>query len=136
MMKWKYNANGVDSWEMALEALLRCRGNMVIPGTDEMSRKNRRLAADMPFWANGKFGRFDTPEAGGRLISDMIKKQCELVKQHVENPVFCTNLYGEIMELYEQGHLELTKDIIKVCADNGFGKMVTRRQMERQNDQR
>ena len=191
MMKWKYNENGIDGWEMALEALLRCGGNMVIPGTDEMSRRNRQLAADMglwithhhaeplgaemflraypgvapdfseheelfyrlwekavieqknnhvvwnlcfrgqgdmPFWANDKTGRFDMPEARGKLIGDVIKKQYQLVKKHVENPIFCTNLYGEIMELYEQGYLELAPDIIKVRADNGFGKMVTRRQ--------
>lgn len=191
MMKWKYNENGVNGWEMALEALLRCGGNIVIPGTDEMSRKNRQLAADMglwithhhaeplgaemflraypdvepdylkheelfyqlwedavieqkkyrvvwnlcfrgqgdmPFWANDKSGRFDTPQARGKLIGDVIRKQYQIVKRHVEDPVFCTNLYGEIMELYEQGYLELDTDIIKVRADNGFGKMVTRRQ--------
>ena len=31
------------------------------------------------------------------------------------------------MELYEQGAVELPKEVIKVRADNGFGKMVTRR---------
>ena len=191
MMQWKYNENGVDGWKIGLETLLRCGGNMVIPGTDEMSRRNRQLAADMglwithhhaeplgaemfvraypgvspdflqheelfyqlwekavieqkdnhlvwnlcfrgqgdmPFWAGDKTGRFDTPESRGRLIGDVIKKQYDLVKKHVENPVFCTNLYGEIMELYEQGYLDLPQDIIKVRADNGFGKMVTRRQ--------
>lgn len=191
MMQWKYNENDVDGWKIALETLLRCGGNTVIPGTDEMSRRNRRLAADMglwithhhaeplgaemfvrkypgaepdylqheelflrlweeaivgqkddhvvwnlcfrgqgdmPFWADDKTGRFDSQETRGRLIGDVIRKQYELVKKHVENPVFCTNLYGEIMELYEQGYLELPPDIIKVRADNGFGKMVTRRQ--------
>ena len=190
MMQWKYNENGVDGWKMALETVLRCGGNMVIPGTDEMSRKNRQLAADMglwithhhaeplgaemfvraypgvepdylqheelfhllweeaiagqkdkhvvwnlcfrgqgdmPFWADDKTGRFDSREARGRLIGEVIKKQCELVRKYVENPIFCTNLYGEIMELYEQGYLELEPDIIRVRADNGFGKMVTRR---------
>ena len=28
MLKWKYNENGIDGWKMALEALLRCGGNM------------------------------------------------------------------------------------------------------------
>ena len=37
MLKWKYNENGIDGWKMALEALLRCGGNMAIPGTDKMS---------------------------------------------------------------------------------------------------
>lgn len=190
MLKWKYNRNGVDGWKMALEALLRCGGNMAIPGTDKMSRKNRKMAADMglwithhhaeplgaemfvraypdkepnfmqnpdlfyrlwedavieqkdykvvwnlcfrgqgdvPFWANDTSGEFDTPEKQGQLISSLIRKQCDIVRKYVENPVFCTNLYGEIMELYEQGYIDLDEDIIKVRADNGFGKMVTRR---------
>lgn len=190
MLKWNYNRNGTDGWKMAFEALLRCGGNMAIPGTDKMSRKNRKMAADMglwithhhaeplgaemfvraypdkepnfmqhpdlfyklwedavieqkdykvvwnlcfrgqgdmPFWANDTSGEFDTPEKQGKLISRLIRKQCDIVRKYVENPVFCTNLYGEIMELYEQGYIDLDDDIIKVRADNGFGKMVTRR---------
>ncbi|WP_099470046.1 glycosyl hydrolase 115 family protein [Konateibacter massiliensis] len=190
MMKWKYNENGVDGWKMALEALLRCGGNMAIPGTDTMSRRNRAMAAEMglwithhhaeplgaemfvraypdtepnfmehpelfyklwedavleqkdckvvwnlcfrgqgdvPFWHTDTSGQFDTPQKQGRLISELIKKQCDIVKKHVASPVFCTNLYGEIMELYEQGYIDLDEDIIKVRADNGFGRMVTRR---------
>ena len=34
-------------WEMAFETLLRCRGNMVIPGTDRNSERYRGLAASM-----------------------------------------------------------------------------------------
>ena len=40
----------------------------------------------------------------------------------------CTNLYGEVMELYQKGCLTLPDDVIKIWADNGFGKMVSRRQ--------
>lgn len=190
MLKWKYNENGVDGWRMALEALLRCGGNIAIPGTDKMSRQNRQLAADyglwithhhaeplgaemfaraypdekpdylekpelfhqlweeavlaqkdykvvwnlcfrgqgdMPFWSNDTTGRFDTPDKRGEMISRIIRKQCDIVKKYVKNPVFCTNLYGEIMELYEQGYIELDVDVIKVRADNGYGRMVTRR---------
>lgn len=190
MLKWKYNENGIDGWKMALEALLRCGGNMAIPGTDKMSRKNRQLAADMglwithhhaeplgaemfvraypdekpnylehpelfhklwedaviaqkdckvvwnlcfrgqgdmPFWSTDTTGRFDTPAKRGQMISEVIRKQCDIVRKYVKNPVFCTNLYGEIMELYEQGYIELDTDVIKVRADNGYGRMVTRR---------
>lgn len=190
LLKWAYNKNGVDGWKMCFEALLRCGGNMTIPGTDKMSRKNRELASEMglwithhhaeplgaemfvraypdvepnfmehadlfyqlwenavieqkdckvvwnlcfrgqgdtPFWASDTSGQFDTPEKRGRLISDLIKKQCEIVRKHVGNPVFCTNLYGEIMELYKDGFIELDADIIKVRADNGYAKMVARR---------
>ena len=190
MLKWKYNENGIDGWKMALEALLRCGGNMAIPGTDKMSRKNRQMAADMglwithhhaeplgaemfvraypdeepnylehpqlfhklwedavleqkdykvvwnlcfrgqgdaPFWNSDTTGRFDTPAKRGQMISEVIRKQCDIVKKYVKNPIFCTNLYGEIMELYEQGYINLYENIIKVRADNGYGKMVTRR---------
>lgn len=190
MMKWAYNRNGVDGWKMCFEALLRCGGNMTIPGTDKMSRINRSLASEMglwithhhaeplgaemfvraypdvepnfmdhadlfyklwedavieqkdckvvwnlcfrgqgdkPFWSSDTTGQFDTPEKQGNLISELIKKQCEIVQKYVKNPVFCTNLYGEIMELYKEGYIELDPAIIKVRADNGFGRMVTRR---------
>lgn len=190
LLKWNYNADGVEGWKMCFEALLRCGGNMTIPGTDKESAKNRRLAAeyglwlthhhaeplgaelyaraypgespnymeyperfqklweeavaeqkdykvvwnlcfrgqgDAPFWSYDTTGQFDTPKKRGAMIASIIKKQCDLVRQHVERPVFCTNLYGEIMELYEQGHIQIEENIIKVRADNGFGKMVTRR---------
>ena len=61
------------------------------------------------------------------MISEVIRKQCDIVRKYVKNPVFCTNLYGEIMELYEQGYIKIDTDVIKVRADNGYGRMVTRR---------
>ena len=190
MMKWKINGDKKEPWRMAFETLLRCGGNMTIPGTDKNSRLNRQMAADMglwithhhaeplgaeifaraypgveanfmekselfyklwedavieqkdcnviwnlcfrgqgdcPFWSNDTSGQFDTPQKRGKLISNIIKKQCDIVKKYVKNPVFCTNLYGEIMELYKDGYIELDDCIIKVKADNGYGKMVTRR---------
>ena len=190
LMKWKIGGDAVEPWRMAFEALLRCGGNMAIPGTDKMSRANRQLAAeyglwithhhaeplgaemlarafpgakpnydenaelfhklweeavleqkgnkvvwnlcfrgqgDNSFWSSDTSGKYDTKEKRGTLIGEIIEKQREIVCKHVENPVFCTNLYGEIMELYSEGFLHLDADIIKVRADNGFGKMVTRR---------
>ncbi len=190
MMKWKLNEGSDAGWRMCFEALLRCGGNMTIPGTDKMSRRNRQLASDMglwithhhaeplgaeifvraypdvapnyleererfhklwedavieqkdckvvwnlcfrgqgdaPFWSYDTTGQFDTPEKRGRMITQVIRAQADLVRKHVENPVFCTNLYGEIMELYQQGYVELEEDVIKVRADNGYGRMVTRR---------
>lgn len=86
-----------------------------------------RGQGDCPFWSSDTSGQFDTPQKRGKLISNIIKKQCDIVKKYVKNPVFCTNLYGEIMELYKDGYIELDEGIIKVKADNGYGKMVTRR---------
>ena len=188
--KWNIDGDSEEPWRMMFEALLRCGGNAVIPGTDKNSRKYRQLASDMglwithhhaeplgaemfarvypdiepnyaenpklfhkiwedgvkaqkdlkviwclgfrgqgdcPFWSHDTSGRFDTDEKRGKLISEVIELQRQLVLKHVKNPVFCTNLYGEIMELYEQGHIKFADDIIKVSADNGYGKMVTRR---------
>ncbi|WP_462411582.1 glycosyl hydrolase 115 family protein [Neobacillus sp. Marseille-QA0830] len=176
-------------WDMAFESLLRCGGNMVIPGTDRNSRKYRQKAADTglwithhhaeplgaemftraypklepsfkkypdlfhdlwekgileqkehhtiynlgfrgqgdyPFWSDDP--EYDTPQKRGGLISDLINIQYEMVKKHVKDPVCCTNLYGEIMELYNDGHIHLNPEIIKIWADNGYGKMVSRRQ--------
>lgn len=190
IMKWAIGGDKVEPWKMAFEALLRCGGNMVIPGTDKNSKIYRQLASDMglwithhhaeplgaemfvraypdkepnyaetpelfvklwedavieqkdmnmiwsvgfrgqgdcPFWSHDTSGRFDTPEKRGKAISDVIELQRQLVLKYVEKPIFCTNLYGEIMELYEEGHIHFADDVIKIGADNGFGKMVTRR---------
>lgn len=191
LSKWSVDGDSELPWRMALEALLRCGGNLVIPGTDKNARKYRKLAtdmglwithhhaeplgavmflrvypdleadysrhadlfwklweesvqaqsgqktvwclgfrgqADMPFWVHDTENHYDTDEKRGRLISEVIERQRQLVRRYVENPVFCTNLYGEIMELYAKGHIILDKEIILIYADNGFGKMVSRRQ--------
>jgi hypothetical protein len=179
-----------DVWRPVFEALLRCGGNMVIPGTDlprdgihhklasEMGlwlthhhaeplgaemflrafpgkeasyMKNKHLfeklwieaiekqkddkivwvlsfrgQGDQPFWALDP--SYDTPEKRGALISQVIHRQYHLLKEYVEEPVCSIALYGEISELYTAGHLDLPPNVIKVWADNGYGKMVSRRQ--------
>lgn len=187
--KWFVDCDKEKPWEMALEALLRCKGNMVIPGTDRNSERYRNLASSMgfyvthhhaeplgarmfaraypdlepsyanypekfmalwqeaiikqkdqkiiwnlgfrgqgdcPFWENDP--QYKTDEARGALMSSLIKKQYELVKESNPDAVCCTNLYGETMELYKKGHLKLPEDVMKIWADNGYGKMVSRRQ--------
>jgi hypothetical protein len=85
-----------------------------------------RGQGDRPFWADDP--RYTTGEQRGRLISDVINRQYNLVKRYVDNPVCCINLYGEITVLYRQGLLKLPPGIIKIWADNGYGRMVSRRQ--------
>lgn len=186
---WDAEKDAAYPWEMAFEALLRCGGNTVIPGTDSNSKKYAGLAGDMglwltqhhaeplgaemflraypdktpsfkeypdlfrglweegikrqmnhkiiwnlgfrgqgdtPFWENDP--QYDTPEKRGQLISSIMQEQYDLVKKYVANPVFGTNLYGETMELYQQGLIELPDNVIMIWADNGYGKMVSRRQ--------
>lgn len=187
--RWAAKENAEYPWEMAFEALLRCGGNTVIPGTDRNSKKYADLAGDMglwitqhhaeplgaemflraypdknpsykeypdlfrglweegikrqmnhkiiwnlgfrgqgdaPFWENDP--QYDTPEKRGRLISSIMQEQYDMVKKYVDDPVFGTNLYGETMELYQQGFIELPENVIMIWADNGYGKMVSRRQ--------
>ncbi|WP_215700663.1 glycosyl hydrolase 115 family protein [Clostridium sp. MCC353] len=187
--RWSAEQSTEYPWEMAFEALLRCGGNTVIPGTDSNSKKYADLAGSMglwmtqhhaeplgaemflraypdkipsfkeypdlfrglweegikrqmkhkiiwnlgfrgqgdtPFWENDP--QYDTPKKRGQLISSIMKEQYDLVKKYVDNPVFGTNLYGETMELYRQGYLQLPENVIMIWADNGYGKMVSRRQ--------
>ena len=85
-----------------------------------------RGQGDRPFWEDDP--QYDTPQKRGALISSLIKEQYDLVKANDKDAVCCTNLYGETMELYRDGFLALPPDVIKIWADNGFGKMVSRRQ--------
>lgn len=178
-----------EVWQPVFEALLRCGGNMVIPGTDlpkhgihhklagEMGlwithhhaeplgaemflrafpgkpasyrehpelferlwreaierQKNEKIVwvlsfrgqGDKPFWENDP--SFDTPEKRGALISQVVRKQYNMIRRHVSGPVCSMAMYGEIAELYKQGHIEVPSDVIKIWADNGYGKMVSRR---------
>ena len=50
IMKWAPDGDSELPWQMAFEALLRCGGNIVIPGTDKNSRLHRQLASDMGLW--------------------------------------------------------------------------------------
>ncbi len=187
--EWKINGDNDKPWEMAFEALLRCGGNMTIPGTDENAHIYCGLASkmglwithhhaeplgaqmfaraypdldasydkypdlfeklwreaiekqkgykvlwnlgfrgqgDRPFWADDP--KYDTDEKRGRLMSNLIRKQYDLVKSYDSDAICCSNLYGETMELYKKGFLKLPDDVIYIWADNGFGKMVSRRQ--------
>ena len=186
---WDAGKEAAYPWEMAFEALLRCGGNVVIPGTDRNAKRYAGLASSMglwithhhaeplgaemflraypdknpsfrenpdlfrglweagiirqkeekviwnlgfrgqgdtPFWENDPY--YDTPEKRGRLIRSIMEEQYALVKKYIPDPVCCTNLYGEVMELYQQGYLALPEGIIMIWADNGYGKMVSRRQ--------
>ena len=189
LSRWDGGKASEYPWEMAFEALLRCGGNTVIPGTDANSRRYAGLAADMglwiahhhaeplgaemflraypdkspsfkeypelfyglwedavreqmhrkviwnlgfrgqgdtPFWENDP--QYDTPQKRGALISRIMEEQRRLVEKYVDHPVFSTNLYGETLELYRQGFIQLPENVILVWADNGYGKMVSRRQ--------
>lgn len=84
-----------------------------------------RGQGDAPFWHNDP--SFDTSEKRGAMISKVIRKQYDMIGSSVQNPVYCVALYGEIAELFKGGYVDLPDDVIKIWADNGYGKMVSRR---------
>ena len=86
-----------------------------------------RGQGDCAFWESESGGSELSDEEKGRFISSIMKRQIEIVRKYVKNPILCTNLYGEIMELYRDGWLEIPDEVIKIWADNGYGKMVARR---------
>lgn len=183
-------AEKIAMWELIFETILRCGGNMVIPGTDRKDDGEQLcdLALDMGLWisqhhtellgarmfaraypgltasytchsekfetlwqeaidhyagkkvvwAVGYRGQgdtafwtnetgFDSDEARGDMIAKVIHRQMELVRVKDLNAIFCTNLYGEMMDLYRAGCLCLPDEVIKIWGDNGYGKMVNRR---------
>lgn len=85
-----------------------------------------RGQGDYPFWKNDP--AYQTDEARGKLISSLIRIQYDMVKKADSDACCSTNLYGETMELYQKGVLDIPVDVIKIWADNGYGKMVSRRQ--------
>ena len=186
---WRINGRRKEPWEMVFEALLRCGGNLVIPGTDRNLRKYMHIASEMglyithhhseplgsemfsraypdldpiydahpekfhalwnesihnqksdkviwnlafrgqgdrPFWEEDE--KYRTDAERGALMSRIIKRQYDMVKAKNPEAVCCTNLYGEILELHRSGHLHFPGDVISVWSDNGYGKMVSRRQ--------
>jgi len=179
-----------STWLPVFETLLRCGGNLVIPGTDlprhgvhwqlaaEMGlyvthhhaeplgaemffrahpqteasydrhpdmfealwqeaierQKDQQVVwtlgfrgqGDCPFWEQDP--SCDTPTKRGALISRVIRRQYEMLCAVVERPPCLSYLYGELTELYRQGHIEFPPGVAKIWADNGYGKMVSRRQ--------
>ncbi|MBN1777538.1 MAG: glycosyl hydrolase 115 family protein [Clostridiales bacterium] len=85
-----------------------------------------RRQGDRPFWEDDP--RYTAPEARGKLIGELIEKQHRMVLSARPDAQCCTNLYGEVLELYRQGYIEIPDGVIRIWADNGYGKMVSRRQ--------
>ncbi len=85
-----------------------------------------RGQGDSPFWEGDT--RFDTDEKRGALLSAILAKQAGLVRSRRPDAVLACNLYGESVGLYARGFLRLPENAIRIWGDNGYGKMVCRRQ--------
>jgi Glycosyl hydrolase family 115 len=74
---------------------------------------------DRPFWRDDK--SLSTPEARGKVISDAIAKQVELIQQVQPNADIISNLWMEGVEMYKQGHIKLPEGVTLVWPDDGTG---------------
>lgn len=189
LMGWRLDNDAELPWQMVYEALLRCGGNMIIPGTGnnaahhamQAAQRGLRIAqhhaeplgarlfssaypdlepswdkhkdlfialwresiqshrgqhviwnvgfrgqGDVPFWHADP--AYDTDEKRGALMGEIIRIQREMVLESDPEARCCVYLYGETLELYRKGVLDLPDDVIKIWSDNGYGRMVTRRQ--------
>ncbi|GEP23913.1 glycosyl hydrolase 115 family protein [Lentilactobacillus diolivorans] len=186
---WEYRESNQYVWMLIFETLLRCGGNIVIPGTDTNSHLHWPLASSMglmiahhhaeplgadmfsrvypdleasylkhpdlfkkiwqdsidrqkgskilwnigfrgqgdrPFWADDDHNY--TEEDKAKVINSVIQTQYEMVKKADPDAMCSMNIYGESTGLYNEGLLKIPKDVIQIWADNGYGKMVSRRQ--------
>ncbi|KAA8830237.1 glycosyl hydrolase 115 family protein [Bifidobacterium tissieri] len=85
-----------------------------------------RGQGDTPFWASDP--RYTTDETRGQVMSEVIRRQYDLVRELDPEAPCSVYLYGESMDLYRKGVLRFPDNVIKIWSDNGFGRMVSRRQ--------
>ncbi|MBT1161897.1 MULTISPECIES: glycosyl hydrolase 115 family protein [Bifidobacterium] len=84
-----------------------------------------RGSCDGPFWTDDP--RYTTDEERGRVLSEAIKAEYDLVRAADPNAPVSTYLYSESLELYRKGLLHFPDDVIKIWSDNGYGRMMVRR---------
>jgi flagellar assembly factor FliW len=84
-----------------------------------------RGQGDCPFWESDSNDYTELEK--GEIISNVIKRQYDILCKYIKNPICCVYLYGEVMELYQMGYIKFPNGVIKIWSDNGYGKMVTRR---------
>ncbi len=96
--------------------------------------KNRKVLWTVGFRGQGDHAFWDedpsadTDEKRGAFISSVIARQMAMVREEVPDAVFCTYLYGEMMKLYREGYLRIPPEVVRIWSDNGFGRMLSRRQ--------
>lgn len=95
---WSVDRRPERPWEMAFEALMRCGGNMVIPGTDRNSKKYRELASGM--------GLIITHHHAEPLGAEMFARAYpELNASYAEHPEKFHQLWEQALE--EQSNCEV-----------------------------
>ena len=76
---------------------------------------------DRPFWYYEP--EINTPEARGKVMTNAVKKQVELIrKTRPSDPIIC-NMWSEGAEMYLKGFFKLPAGVTVVWADNGQGML-------------
>lgn len=88
-----------------------------------------RGQGDVAFWNNDP--SYDTDEKRASLIEKIILEQINLVREYDPKASFAFNIYNEAAYFYREGLLHLPDDVILLFADNGYGKMVSRREWDK-----
>ena len=88
-----------------------------------------RGQGDIAFWNNDP--SYDTDEKRANLIQKIVNEQINLVKKYDPSALFAFNIYNEAATFYREGLLHLPEEVILLFADNGYGKMVSRREWNR-----
>lgn len=86
-----------------------------------------RGQGDRPFWDDDK-SKVWTEKDKADVINEVIKLQYDMVKAADPEAVCAVNIYGELTKMFNEDLLVLPSDVIEIWADNGYGKMVSRRQ--------
>ncbi|WP_163229431.1 glycosyl hydrolase 115 family protein [Bifidobacterium aerophilum] len=84
-----------------------------------------RGSCDGPFWTDDP--RYVTDEDRGRVLSEAMRDEYDLVRAADPDAPVAAYLYSESLELYRKGLLHLPDDVIKIWSDNGYGRMMVRR---------
>lgn len=85
-----------------------------------------RGQGDRPFWASDP--RYTDDRDRGNILTEIIRRQYQLVQEAEPGAPCVVYLYGEVMDLYRKHLLSLPAGITKIWSDNGYGRMVSRRQ--------
>ncbi|MCH9275199.1 glycosyl hydrolase 115 family protein [Bifidobacterium amazonense] len=80
---------------------------------------------DGPFWVDDP--RHATDEDRGRVLSEAMRDEYRLIREADPHAPVSAYLYAESLDLYRKGLLDLPDDVIKIWADNGYGRMMVRR---------
>ncbi|KAB8287206.1 Glycosyl hydrolase family [Bifidobacterium ramosum] len=84
-----------------------------------------RGSCDGPFWTDDP--RYVTDEERGRVLSEAMRDEYDLVRAADPHAPVAVYLYSESLELYRKGLLHFPDDVIKIWSDNGYGRMMVRR---------